>query len=103
VEVGQNIEHTFYLQPGEDETLTGLRPDEAAAFRISPNPAAGSFLLTSSGTGNVRITNQTGVVMMEMEINSHEQTIDISRLQAGLYFVFVKTEMGMDIHKLVKK
>ncbi|MFA5475567.1 MAG: carboxypeptidase regulatory-like domain-containing protein [Bacteroidales bacterium] len=103
VEVGQNAEHTFYLQPGEDETLTGLRADEADAIRISPNPAAGSFLLTSFGEGNIRITNQSGLLMMETEISSNKQTIDISRLPAGLYFVFIKTETGMDIQKLVIK
>ncbi|NLO52743.1 MAG: T9SS type A sorting domain-containing protein, partial [Bacteroidales bacterium] len=37
------------------------------------------------------------------EISSNEQTIDISRLPAGLYFVFIKTETGTDIQKLVIK
>ncbi|NCA85876.1 MAG: T9SS type A sorting domain-containing protein, partial [Clostridia bacterium] len=50
-----------------------------------------------------RITNQSGLLMMEMAINSHEQTIDISRLPAGLYFIFVKTKNGTNIQKLVIK
>ena len=103
VEVGQNAEHTFYLQPGEDETLTGLRADEITTFRIFPNPANDHFLITNAEAANIRITNQSGLLMMETEISSKEQTIDISRLPAGLYFVFIKTETGTDIQKLVIK
>jgi hypothetical protein len=103
VEVGQNVEHTFYLQPEDDETLTGMPARESDAIRISPNPASEHFLITNAEAGNIRITNQTGLVVMEMPIGSNEQAIDISGLPAGFYFVFIKNENGTNIQKLVKE
>lgn len=103
VVAGQNTEHTFYLQPGNDETLTGLGADNSAIIKISPNPASEQFVITNAETGTIRITNQRGLLVMEMPISSNEQMINISNLPAGLYFVFIKNENETNIQKLVKE
>ncbi|HZK07684.1 MAG TPA: choice-of-anchor J domain-containing protein [Bacteroidales bacterium] len=87
------------------ESGVGLNPqqDLSGRINISPNPANDHFAITSAKAGSMRIINQSGVVMMEMPIGCNDQAIDISRLPAGLYFVFIKTENGIDIKKLVKE
>ena len=87
------------------EPFVGVNPSQnlISKISISPNPANDHFVITNAEAGNIRIINQSGIVLMEMPVRSNEQKIDISRLPAGLYLIFVNTENGIDIKKLVKK
>ncbi|NCA85193.1 MAG: choice-of-anchor D domain-containing protein [Clostridia bacterium] len=101
VVTGQNIEHTFYLQPGQQETLTGIDKMGATPISISPNPATGRFKITSNGAGSMRIINQNGRLMMDTKISSNEQIIDVNQLPAGLYLVLITTPTGIKTEKLI--
>lgn len=87
------------------EPFVGVNPlqDLISKISISPNPANDHFVINNAETGDLRIINLSGTVLMEMPINSNKQKIDISHLPAGLYLIFFNTEKGNDIKKLVKK
>jgi len=80
-----------------DEVLNG-----EGDFRIYPNPASNYFKIESNmqGTHQIRIYNISGKLLQSLTQNSY-QAIDISSLQAGLYFLQVQFECGLFTTKLL--
>jgi hypothetical protein len=75
-------------------------------LKISPNPTNSSITLTMPSLKNstVSITTLTGTeVGTYTTQNTSTQTIDISHLASGVYFVSLKSEEGMVTKKIIKK
>ncbi|MBI9063779.1 MAG: T9SS type A sorting domain-containing protein [Marinilabiliaceae bacterium] len=59
-------------------------------FTISPNPATNYFTITSSDNqieGEVQIFDLSGKVVLKQHVSTGSETINIDRLQSGLYIV----------------
>ncbi len=85
----------WWIPPGIDESKT----DHPMSGEIFPNPLSGTGTLTislnQSGNLVIEITNIVGQKVMSLDkgfVNSGAQqfTIDVSRLQAGVYFYTIK-------------
>ena len=51
----------------------------------------------------ITINNQQGQIVMQLTVTSKTQRIDISRLNSGMYFLFLKKEDGSVIkQKFIK-
>jgi len=71
-------------------------------FRIYPNPASTDFTIEGNmqGTHQIKIYSLSGKLLQSLTQNSY-QAIDISSLQAGLYFVQIQFENGVETIKLL--
>ena len=80
-----------------DSPLSGIAESEAGVinFRISPNPATSYINLQATDLNNAAftITNTLGQTMVKDKWYGSANSIDISHLSAGLYFVTL-TEGG---------
>ena len=68
---------------------TGTFGNDELQMKIYPNPA-GSWLtiqLSSSATGQATIYDVIGKTVVQTELQNSRQTIDVSGLPEGLYFV----------------
>ncbi|RLD49958.1 MAG: hypothetical protein DRJ05_20280 [Bacteroidetes bacterium] len=90
----------------EVENACWVKIDETAAIenniQIFPNPAKSTItILNSSNTkiNEVIIYNPSGQIILQK--NFPINTIDISKLHPGLYFVEIKTKMGHVRRKLI--
>ncbi|MEX1187762.1 MAG: LamG-like jellyroll fold domain-containing protein [Bacteroidia bacterium] len=81
------------------------------SLRIYPNPFENKFRLSFSTSQNVEpiyasISDASGRIILEDEFliasESSQIELDLSRFDAGLYFLAVKTAQGISIHKLIK-
>ena len=67
------------------------------AFSIYPNPSNGAFAIEMpSVTANtvVSVTNAAGQIVFTTAINATTSTIDVSNVEAGIYFVTITNETG---------
>lgn len=85
----------------EIKTLT-----TALSLTIFPNPVAGNELnvITENDENSTyRIINTLGQVLMNGELNDIKSTINVSRLNSGVYFIIVKNNTSNNTKRFVKK
>ena len=80
--------------------VTTIEGIENAEISIYPNPTTGIVNIEAEGLNKVVVYDVTGRIMKSV---ANESTIDISNLEAGVYFFSVETENGSAMKKLVKE
>lgn len=81
--------------------VPGAIPETEPNTRLTvyPNPAEGQVRLTLNRDAVVKVSTLTGQTVMTMEGRIGANTLDISSLSSGIYFV----SAGNDTQKLVVK
>jgi polyhydroxybutyrate depolymerase len=72
-------------------------------FQFFPNPADDYFTLISGGKGTCEIFDMTGKLISSSIIDEASQIIDITKLQAGMYFIKLSTPDNSSVQKLIVK
>jgi hypothetical protein len=87
-----------------NKVTTGIN-DLSTTVRTYPNPVADVLTIQSSDQINhIGILDVTGRVVLEVaNISTSMQSISVSNLQKGIYFVSVKTNKGMISKQISKK
>lgn len=89
--------------PSDCETSSIVLPESGRmGFRVWPNPAT-TYLFVSNTYGNefaYRLVNLNGVVLQE-GLGRGNETIDVSALEAGTYFIIFDTTAGTVSQKVV--
>ena len=71
---------------------------------IAPNPAENSIYVSADNElQNITIYTASGTRVMEKEISGNNAEIGISTLNRGIYNAVVKTELGINVIKLILK
>ena len=86
------------------EEEVGIENFELSTLKIYPNPTTGMLRIENSGLKieSVAIYDVFGKIQ-KIENLKMENTIDISHLSAGVYFVKIRTEAGEIVRKVVKE
>jgi len=79
---------------------TAIEDIVASEISIYPNPTTGIVNIEAEGLNKVVVYDVTGRIMKSV---ANESTIDISNLEAGVYFFSVETANGSAMKKLVKE
>jgi hypothetical protein len=97
--VASNVVEVTTLK--SEEPGTGI-VENAAAFSIYPNPAVDRVVIATESTiESVSIYTLTGVMIYsEVETNN---TINVSDLNSGVYFIKVVTSEGESVQRFIKK
>lgn len=66
---------------------TGIQSQTIQELKVYPNPAKGRVYLSVSETSRVGIFSITGKLVKQQQVNKSNNSIDISDLRAGIYFV----------------
>lgn len=89
---------------GIDELTNDLK------LNVYPNPTTGEFTLevnaTADITGNINITTVDGRLVYQKEVNGNtflSQTINISDLANGIYYLQLETKTGVRTYKVLKQ
>ena len=71
-------------------------------FQVYPNPSKGNFTVnTSTLVNNIRIYNELGMLVKEIEkVNTTQFEVNTS-FDKGVYFVYATSEVGTHIQKLI--
>ena len=92
VEAGKDGETRLLSNHSLD--LVGIGENETTAFKVYPNPANGVLFVETVCTPSLpvetyRIKNPIGQTVMQGEITSEKQQIDVRNLSKGVYFITV--------------
>lgn len=76
--------------------------DLSSQISVYPNPSIGKFTVTSGiETGAFSVHNADGKVVFTSSGEMRSFTIDLSTREAGIYFLYVKTDKGTAVKKLI--
>lgn len=64
-----------------------VQNSEINKIKIYPNPANDAFILISKESGKLFIFNALGENLLEKEIKTHSELIDIKEFKKGIYFI----------------
>jgi hypothetical protein len=76
--------------------------DAVATVNVYPNPSAGIFTvdLGMSVKSTIEVYNVLGAVVFAKEFNTQTSVVDVTGLDAGVYFVKVKTDKNQSTKKI---
>lgn len=94
----RNMTITISAEQLNTESLT------ANQIQLYPNPAVTSFTINNfNGMAEVRLSNMNGKTLLRKQRITKNESISISHLPAGIYFIEVTTTKECAIKKLIKK
>lgn len=88
-------------------TCTGIR-DQAGESGISmyPNPSNGTVFIdlpSVSDTACAELTDMTGRVVLQQNLGSAKEQLDLSALNNGIYFLSIKNKGQSSVQKIIKE
>ena len=90
-----------FLLKGTVESPTHAGPGVLTAkTSLLPNPASTQARIVGDGLRHVTVTNIAGQVLIDRPADGDCHELDLSRLEAGTYFVRVATATGIETKKL---
>ncbi len=102
---GVQLVNDTYDSSGASLQTLSVEEQDIAVVRLYPNPAQQYFLI--QGLGNIEtdihITDINGKLVQILPSHSLENTINISQLQTGVYFVKINTQNSQKSYKLIKE
>jgi hypothetical protein len=85
----------------------GEQQSKELAFEVFPNPCRDQLTLriqiSDTRKAKSEIIDISGCVVKSMELQGQENTIEISDLPAGVYFIKLQTEDAVGVQKFIKK
>lgn len=82
-----------------ESTTTNISEDDKINLTIYPNPATEIIFITGASNIKGNITNLSGKVVLDFNSNS----VDLSSLPSGLFFVNVNINESVSVHKIIKQ
>ena len=83
----------------EVKITVSITENNEIAFVMYPNPTENYITIESAKVADVKIYSVNGQMLLQQSISEGKNTIDLSELNAGMYFVSVNNTMV----KIVKK
>lgn len=85
------------------EIISGVDDDknDDLFLKIYPNPASDILTIQTKEKGNLILYDVKGQVLIEKNIQSNQNEIDISRFASGLYILVFSTEKGQTYQKVI--
>jgi hypothetical protein len=80
---------------------TGINKAQAINFGLYPNPATGLVIISGvNADALIEVTDVSGKAIVSTVATADKQTLDLSNLANGMYYVQVKTADGLGVQKL---
>ena len=84
------------------DNCVGLLPSELQNVMLYPNPNKGSFFLSGlPESGNISVYSVEGRLISFFEIKEESQSFDLSSPSPGVYRIYIRTEFGERVLKMV--
>ncbi len=80
-----------------------LETNVSLSADVYPNPFNNQVTINAPIESNVSIIDLTGKIVMSIKLTESVNTIDVSELKVGIYFVQIELDSKIEIKKVVKK
>lgn len=68
---------------------------------VAPNPTQGNVTVKADGMKQITVFNTLGQKVLSFAVDADQVTMDLSRYEAGVYFVRIETENGCATQRVV--
>ena len=101
INIFEDAEYTVIM--GESILPTSLENNvKSNSINIFPNPTEGQFKINNlTNNSNILITDITGRIIYQNNVNSNELTIDLSEQPTGVYFINISDNKTSYTQKLI--
>lgn len=82
-------------------TATGIENLLEGSIQLFPNPSDGKFTISIPINAVMTITNSTGMLILGKQVVAGIQTINLTKLLPGIYYVTFTADAGQTTQKLV--
>lgn len=99
-------DQTITASATTNSNTLSIRNENMFVFDLYPNPSQDflTILLPNEiATGSINLFDYSGKSIKSKQINSNNNTLDISRLSQGLYFIKLNSEGKTGIKKVIKR
>lgn len=99
----------FTYAPFEDKLYRlcdgplGVAENSTTAVSVYPNPTDGILTLQAATNGTVQLLNAQGQLLLKNTAHHTRTEIDLSPYAAGMYFLQLETQTGIETFKILKK
>lgn len=100
VEVVYNNYAVSCPQCVEFEYIISVDENNANAMNVYPNPVKDNLTITAEAMTRITITNTLGQVMLDENVASDSEVINMSQYEAGVYVVRITTESGVAVERI---
>ena len=92
------------LKTASGGTSSNIEVENLQNIQCYPNPVSNTFVVKTSKSvlKAIKIYNNQGALMQEIEANSDQSDIDFSALAPDIYYVLVEAEHEQVIKKIIK-
>jgi hypothetical protein len=95
-----------FMKIGYANEFVSLNTNKASdkRFSVYPNPSNGMVHLRANGTSksaNYEVFDMTGKPVQTGFVKNTDNTLNMSNLSKGMYFIKLHTETGVETHKLI--
>ena len=98
LERGEVEDYTIRLM-----SATSVKNPVSENVKLYPNPSAGRVTLENIQHSNVMIFNSSGILMQEFRATGYSKTLDLAKLNKGLYIVVITNKGFSEKRKLLLK
>ncbi|MCL2596494.1 MAG: choice-of-anchor J domain-containing protein, partial [Paludibacter sp.] len=101
-----NNSHDVYIITLDDISVTvttGLNNNTTGNISVYPNPVSSTFVITNAAGSKAKIYDVSGKTVLELPVQDAYQTVDISNVSAGVYFLDLQSQTSKSTVKLIKK
>lgn len=85
-----------------NEQSLGVTDVSLGNLKVYPNPANKEFFIGIDEKVSIHIFDSTGQLVLRTQ-SQNNNSIQISNLKTGIYFVQIESAKGITLHKLIKK
>lgn len=86
---------------GYEVVILGLTQNELTGVVVYPNPASSMVMIANAENAKISVYNIVGQQLLEVSNISNNQSVDVSQLTTGTYFVRVEKDGAATVEKLV--
>jgi len=85
------------------EVTNGVNNNQAGNITVYPNPVSTTFVINNAAGSQAKIYDISGKMVYTAPVTTDNQTVDISNISAGIYFLELQSSTSKSTVKLIKK
>lgn len=80
--------------------IVSIDENGVKGMMVYPNPTKDKLMISAEGIERITIIDAMGRIMTDNIVNSDNETIDMSRYDAGVYMVRIVTKTGVAVKRI---
>lgn len=91
---------TYYSMSCEAHVVS-VEENQTYAAAVYPNPVTDNLNIVAEGMQRITVINAVGQIVLDKNVGSDNEIVDMSEYEAGFYLVRITTEAGVAVKRII--